>query len=231
MHFSTTVLFSFSLAIATGVFADTDSQTSQLGLKTKPAKISKRAVPSLLDTRETCSGTCKTCFGPTSTDCPNSSILCYDTAKGDAASQCSGSSGGGTPSTPTRSASPGATGTTDTCYQKGASCQSCFGPGSVNCPAGTYYDCYEPAQNSEAVGCNKAGSGGGAPASSAASGSAPPAPSSTNSCETQYGAGNVLCGQASCYNPGDGEVCCGDGCMSKFSLKSHCPQLILNNHR
>ncbi len=211
MHFSTTVLFSLSLALAAGVFADTDAEASQLGRKTKPVKTSKRAVPSLLDRRQTCQGTCKTCFGPTYTDCPGGSIYCWDPTQGDSASQCSAqSSGGGSPSTPTSSAAESSAtgGTTDTCYQKGADCVSCFGAGSVSCPSGSYYDCYKPAQYSQVDGCNK--DGAGAPG---ASGSGAPAPSSTssaNQCEASYGAGNVLCGKDACYNPGRG-ACCSDG--------------------
>lgn len=211
MHFSTTVLVSFSLAFATSVIADSDTQSSPLGLTTKPVKLSKRAVPSILDTRQSCSGTCKTCFGSTYIDCPDSDYFCYDPAQGPASSQCSG---GTSPPSQTSAARPGATGTgTETCSQKGASCQTCFGAGSVNCPAGSYYDCYEPAERSEADGCNKAGSGPPAPGST---GSVPPSPSPTggsSQCAAQYGAGNILCGQDSCYNPTVGESCCGDGSM------------------
>ena len=215
MRFSTTVLLSFSLAFTTVAPADTDSQLSQLGLKTKTVKNSKRAFSSLLETRESCRGTCQTCFGPTYIECPDSNNYCYDPTKGAPSDQCSAGGGGSTPPTPTASTSPGAIGTTDTCFQKGATCQTCFGSGSVNCPSGSYYDCYEPAQHSEAEGCNKAGGGG-----SGGGGGAPaptPSPSgSSNSCEASYGAGNIPCGQSSCYNPDQGESCCGDG--SKFDL-------------
>lgn len=212
MHFSVSLSLSFCLALAASVVADLDPQISPLGLRSKHGKTSKRAISSLLDKREVCEGTCQICFGPNYTKCPDSFFFCYDPTQGSASSQCSlfgdaGSSG----SSPTRtsSRSPAAT-ETESCYKKGANCQSCFGAGFVSCPSGSDLDCYEPAQMSEAEGCNESGSGG----------SAPPAPSSTgssNSCETQYGAGNVPCGQDGCYNPGDGEICCGDGCT--FNLQ------------
>jgi hypothetical protein len=224
MHFSTSVLLSVSFAFATSVLADVDSQTAQLGLRTKPiGKVSKRAVASLLDTRDTCKGTCQTCFGPTFTDCPGSTFYCYDPAQGPASAQCSGGSGASAQSSaPTPVPSGGAT---DTCFQKGATCKTCFGAGSTNCPSGSYYDCYEPAKVSQDVGCNKPGSAGGSGGSGVSSAPAAATPTgSGNQCADQYGAGSVLCGANSCYNPGQGEVCCGDGCKlnpSSFKPINH----------
>jgi hypothetical protein len=179
MHFSTTLLVSFSLALAADVLADANPQVPKLGLTRRAEKISKRNIPSL-DTRETCRGTCKTCFGATYTDCPNSDYYCWDPALGSADLQCSGSLVG-TPSTSTSPPSPTITGT-DTCSKKGASCLACFGIGSTDCPSGSYYDCYEPAKISEAQGCNKPGSESGAPAggSIASSSSTPIASRSTS---------------------------------------------------
>jgi hypothetical protein len=211
MHFSTTVLLSFSLALATPVFADVDAESSPLSLRTKPVKTAKRAVLSLLDRRQTCSGTCKTCFGSNYVDCPDSSILCYDPTKGTSAEQCS--TGGSNPPTPTTSSSAGGgSGVSDICFQKGANCQSCFGAGSTNCPSGSYYDCYEPASYSVEEGCNLAG-GSASPTRSATSSARPTSTTggSGDRCAEQYGPGNVLCDEDSCYNPDAGETCCGNG--------------------
>ncbi len=202
MHFSSAVLLSLSLVLASCVLADLDTESSPLGLRTKPVKASKQAVSSLLDRRQTCQGTCQVCFGASSRECPGSDYWCYDSSKGPASEQCSG--GASYPSTPTTSARPISTGIPETCYRKGASCVSCFGPGSTNCPVGSYYDCYDPDEVSEAEGC-----GGDGSASSAAAPS--PTASGISDCEATYGGGNIPCGQDGCYDPTAGESCCGDG--------------------
>lgn len=203
MLFLSTVLLSLSLALASGVLADLDTESSPLGLRTKPVKTSKRAVSSVLDRRQTCQGTCQVCFGASYRECPGNDSLCYNPNKGSGSQECSG--GGATSATPTASASPGSTGIPETCYQKGASCVSCFGPGSTSCPAGSYYDCYQPDSFSEAEGCSEGGSTASAPAAS------PSASGGSNSCAATYGAGNIPCGQSGCYDPTAGESCCGDG--------------------
>ncbi|KAF7511146.1 hypothetical protein GJ744_005377 [Endocarpon pusillum] len=205
MHFSTTLLLSLSLALATSVVADDlDTESSPLGLRTKPVRTSKRAVSSLLDRRETCQGTCQACFGASYKDCPNSQILCYDPTAGSASEQCS--------STPTTSASAGSTEIPETCYKKGASCVSCFGAGSKDCPAGSDYDCYDPAQYSQGEGCSAGGSTG---SSAGASAPSPTASQSTDSCKATYGGGNIPCGPDHCYDPTAGESCCADGSNCK----------------
>ncbi|ERF75667.1 hypothetical protein EPUS_08621 [Endocarpon pusillum Z07020] len=202
MHFSTTLLFSLSLALATSVLADLDTESSPLGLRTKPVKTSKRAVSSFLDRRETCRGSCQSCFGASSRECPGSDYWCYDSDEGSAAELCS--SGGSTPSTTTTSASAEIT---NTCYS-GASCISCFGAFSRDCPAGSDYDCYDIDEHSQAEGCS---AGDGTDSSASASAPSPSASRSADSCRETYGGGNIPCGQGNCYDPTAGETCCGDG--------------------
>lgn len=218
MRFAPTVLFSFSLAIATVVFADVDSQVSPLGLRTKPVKLSKRSLPSLLDTRQSCQGTCQSCFGATFIDCPDSSVLCYDPADGQPSEACSASGS----STPTSPPAPSGTGI-DSCSLRGASCQVCFGGDSTDCPAGSDYDCYDTSSYSESEGCYDGpappasppvSSPASPPASPSSTVSTPPTPSSSSSsgeCAQLYGPGNIDCGPSSCYNPDIGESCCPDG--------------------
>lgn len=44
-------------------------------------------------------------------------------------------------------------------------------------------------------------------------------------CEQTFGAGYIQCaiyqGRPNCYNPGDGDSCCREGCMFKLSLFEH----------
>lgn len=224
MRFSTTFLLSLSLALATSVLADLDTESSPLfGLRTKPVKTSKRAVSSLLDLdrRETCRGTCQVCFGASYRECPDDDSLCYDPSNGAPSEACS--NGGSTPSTPTTSSSASSTEIANICYQRGASCVACFGAGSRSCPAGSYYDCYDPDEHSEAEGCSTGGSSG---SSASASAPSPSASGRTESCKAKYGVGNIPCGADGCYDPTAGETCCPDG--STFALpcsKSMTPSL------
>jgi hypothetical protein len=198
MHFPTTLLLSFSLALATGALADSDSHQ---GLREKPVKTSKRAVSSLLETRQSCQGTCQTCFGATFKDCPNSNYYCWDPALGSSDSQCSG---GSSPSSPSPSASPGET--TDTCFQAGATCESCFGTGSTKCPAGSYYDCYQPSQYSQSEGCSL---GDGSSSSGIVLGSSATAafsPSRTSSGILNTGTAAVFGNSASADSPSSSSV-------------------------
>lgn len=37
-----------------------------------------------------------------------------------------------------------------------------------------------------------------------------------STCSECYGAGNVLCSNAGCFDPSQGQQCCADGCMLPF---------------
>lgn len=193
MHFSTTFLASLPLLLATGVFGtEYPTEISPLSLSSRVGTPIKRSVSSVLDRRQSCTGTCQFCFGDTYLDCPDDSSLCYDPADGAPSDDCI-SSGGGTPTGPPSS------GETETC-NGGGSCVICFGAGYLDCPIGADLDCYDPAVYSESFGCYDE--------------AAPPATSSASSssqCETLYGPGNIPCASGSCYNPDVGESCCDDG--------------------
>lgn len=111
-------------------------------------KVPGREVPAIkprsLAERQTCSGTCAECFGSGYTTCPDSSIFCY--LPGDSSYGLDSCPGSGTDSTETYSApdpsSTGSSGASDFCYDTGATCVSCFGPGYVDCGDGV--NCYNP---------------------------------------------------------------------------------------
>jgi hypothetical protein len=221
------LLLSCSPALLSGVGAaaepeEFDAQKLPLALTKKlgtpNSKRSVAVIPSSpLDKRQTCQGSCQTCFGPGFVECPGSSLYCWDPARPDLYS-CTGSgSGSGSGSSPTNPPSPQGTIGTDTCFNGGGDCKTCFGSNSEPCPSGSYYDCYEADQLTAEEACNNPGGivgGGGSSGGSSIISSPPPASSgSSSTCEAKYGPGTVKCGPDGCYNPGAGEDCCRDGCM------------------
>lgn len=85
-----------------------------------------------LTKRQSCSGSCASCFGSGYTECPGSSIYCYlpgdssyglDSCPGQGSGSGSGSTAAPVPTT------TGTAGNSDFCSGKGATCVSCFGPG------------------------------------------------------------------------------------------------------
>lgn len=119
-------LFFCSLVFATGVLADVDTKISPLGPKTKPRKISKRFFRSPFDT---CIDTCEMCFGPTVTECPDGSGLCYELNEGlKLGCNINDGTGGFPGATPGASDAPTA-------------CEAQYGDGSLECGASS---CYNP---------------------------------------------------------------------------------------
>lgn len=166
----------------------------------------------LLKTRDLdkrCTGSCADCFGSGYTLCPGSGIYCY--LPGDASyglDSCSSGSSSGSTSTASAPASTStAYGTDELCYQSGATCVSCFGPTYQDCPDG--YHCYDPSDPLYDTCPDGDNSTSGN--------------SSTSTCTDVYGSGSVPCGDDSCYTPGDGDVCCDDGC-EKHTLDKMYPK-------
>ena len=129
------------------VFASADRKDKQQpdGLSRIPVPAPPAIKPRSLAERQTCSGSCSTCFGSGYILCPSSTLYCY--LPGDATygiDSCTGSSSGGSGST--AAAAPtttGSAGNADICNGKGATCVSCFGPGYLQCADGI--NCYNPA--------------------------------------------------------------------------------------
>ncbi|KAK5048369.1 hypothetical protein LTR84_006039 [Exophiala bonariae] len=167
----------------------------------------------LLKTRDLdkrCTGSCEECFGDGYTLCPGSSIYCYlpgDSSYGlDSCSSDYSSDSTSTASAPASTST--AYGTDELCYQTGATCTSCFGPTYLDCPDG--YHCYDPndplydtcPEDDDSSDTTSSGSG--------------------STCADVYGSGSIPCGDDSCYNPGDGDVCCDDGyhCEDGYTCSS-----------
>lgn len=145
----------------------------------------------------TCEGPCS-CFGEGFINCPGDSYYCYrpgdtcydiDTCNGDSGTPTSAAVPSYVPSETYSSLVPTST---DYCY---GSCLTCWGQGYTECPSNDGF-CYEP-DNSTSV-CPDGTSGD----------------SGTGSCAETYGQGSVACHDA-CYNPGEGESCCSNGCKSR----------------
>lgn len=163
----------------------------------------------LLKTRDLdkrCTGTCEECFGDGYTLCPGSSIYCYlpgDSSYGlDSCSSDYSSDSTSTASAPESTST--SSGTDELCYQTGATCVSCFGPTYLDCPDG--YHCYDPNDPLYDTCPDDDDSTSGT--------------SSDTTCADVYGSGSVPCGEDSCYNPGDGDVCCDDGCKNHVPKRS-----------
>lgn len=164
-----------------------------------------------LDAREICSGSCTTCFGAGYISCPDSDFWCYlpgdpnygiDSCTDGSAATTTTAATFVTPtlsSAPTQTYSDSGSPTTSLCPNDGATCAQCFGAGYVFC-SGSIIHCYDPSDASSIC----PGGGGGSGGITTSSGGTP-------SCAEQYGAGNVRCGDHSCYNPSAGEDCCSDG--------------------
>jgi len=151
------------------------------------------------DLNKRCTGSCEECFGSGYTLCPGSSIYCYlpgDDYYGlDSCSSSSGGSGTSTASAPSSTST--STGSDELCYQTGATCVSCFGPTYLDCPDG--YHCYDPNDPLyDTCPDDDSTTSGGS--------------TTTATCASTYGSGSVPCGDDSCYNPTEGDVCCQDGC-------------------
>lgn len=157
------------------------------------------------DLHKRCTGSCEDCFGDGYTLCPDSSIYCYlpgDDYYGIDSCTSSGSGSGTATASSSASTSTSTSGTDDICYETSATCASCFGPTYIDCPDG--YHCYDPNDPLYDT-CPDDDS------SSGSSGSGGSSNSSDTTCEDVYGSGSVPCGDDSCYNPDDGDVCCTDG--------------------
>lgn len=169
------------------------------GLKPSFSRTPTTTTNKLLKTRDLdkrCTGSCEECFGDGYTLCPGSSIYCY--LPGDSyygLDSCTSDYSSDSTSTAPSSTST-STGTDELCYQSGATCVSCFGPTYLDCPDG--YHCYDPNDPlyDTCPDDDDTTSGG----------------SSSATCAETYGSGSMPCGDDSCYNPGDGDVCCQDGC-------------------
>src|SRR6201996_6128633 len=210
------LVFSSLLLLTVAQDADAGSKGLSPGRGRTPNPSSTSRLMSKRDLTKRCTGTCEECFGAGYTLCPGSDFYCY--LPGDATyglDSCS-SDGGSSDSTTTASApastSTGTSGVDDICYQTGATCQSCFGAGYIECPDG--YHCYDPNDPNYDTcpddGTSSGGSSGGGGGST-----------STTSCANLYGEGNIPCGTDSCYNPDAGESCCADGC--KFPPRPFAP--------
>ena len=148
-------------------------------------------------TTDYCSGSCQSCFGASSTECPGSTSQCYipgDSESGIESCSSSGSdSSGTTPSSSSDSAAP-STGfdssstagsnitTTDFCDDVGFDCKLCFGNTFIPCPEAPDSYCYDP-NNSTSI-CPGGTSPGGSSGSSSDSGSAAGSGSSTYTAST-----------------------------------------------
>ncbi|KIX98891.1 uncharacterized protein Z520_05352 [Fonsecaea multimorphosa CBS 102226] len=217
MLFSQALFFSSLILLASAqgdaVFKGLPGQ----GRSRTPTSTSK--LMSRRDLEKRCVGTCEECFGAGYTLCPGSDIFCYlpgDATYGLDSCSSDGSDGSdsGLVTTSTASASaPTSTSTSgvdDLCYQTGATCVSCFGPGYLECPDG--YHCYNPSDPSydtcPSDGSSSSGSDNGN--------------STTPSCSDLYGDGNIPCGTDSCYDPDAGESCCAGGyyCDAGYTCSS-----------
>ncbi|KIX01592.1 uncharacterized protein Z518_09318 [Rhinocladiella mackenziei CBS 650.93] len=203
MLFGQTALFLSSLVLLASAQEPEDAIIKGLTpgrtrLPTSTNKLMSRS----LDKR--CTGSCEECFGDGYTLCPDSSIYCY--LPGDSyygLDSCPGSSttdytSSAAASTPTSTSSSGVD---DICYETGATCTSCFGPTYLECPDG--YHCYDPndplydtCPDDDDTDTSSSGDS---------------SDSSSTTCADIYGAGSVPCGDDSCYNPDEGDVCCADG--------------------